>query len=642
VSTLRPALWFVVTVGIMVPARLPAAAPSMDTLLPDTTVGFVSITSAPRLTEQWDKTQIGKLMAKAEMKPFEADFKAQMQAQWSALTDRLGVHLEDMRGVPTGECSLSLLEPQPGTSASCLLLDVSGNAAKATALMAKARAGLIGRGAKQNIMNIGGVGVEVFDVPLPQNMQAAAGQGGAAAAVVRQPTIYFLANNVFGACDDLAVVQGILGRMANGIQAGSLSEVPGYQMVMKRCAADAPNETPNIRWYAYPLGYAEATRAATPPEKRRKGKTIIEIMQKQGYGAVKALGGYVDVSTDGYQILHRTAIYAPPPYVESMKMFVFPNGQNFTPQAWVGRDIAAYFTIYVDIQNAFDNFGPLYDEILGEKGLWMQTLEGMKKDPGGPQIDLNKELIAHLGQRVTMVADYNLPITTTSERLLWAIECKDPAAVAAAIEKCVKNDPTIKRRVIDGRVVWEIVEEEEAGVPQLNVDVPSLTPKKDDKPKDDNDDQQKESHFFPHGAITVAHGELFIATHIDFLVKTLKPLDKNRILATQPDFLKVWGVTFNQLGVKPQSSRSFAWTDRWVEPTYELIRQGKMPQSDSLLARTLNTLAAPAKKGQARQQRIDGSKLPDFNFVRKSIGPSTAAMSSEPKGWFIKGVLLTK
>ena len=64
-----------------------------------------------------------------------------------------------------------------------------------------------------------------------------------------------------------------------------------------------------------------------------------------------------------------------------------------------------------------------------------------------------------------MVSDYNLPITTTSERLLWAIEIKAEAAVARAIEKCVKNDPTIKRREIDGHVIWEIVEEEETSVP---------------------------------------------------------------------------------------------------------------------------------------------------------------------------------
>ena len=225
----------------------------------------------------------------------------------------------------------------------------------------------------------------------------------------------------------------------------------------------------------------------------------------------------------------------------------------------------------------------------------------MKDDPGGPQIDLRKELIANLGQRVTMVTGYQLPITTTSERLLWAIEIKDAAAVAKALEKCVKNDPTIKKRVIDGHVVWEIVEEEDDRRAALKIDVPALTPKKDDgktKPDEKDDDQDKEGHFLPHGAITVAHGQLFVASHIDFLVKTLKPLDENNRLATQPEFQQVWDLTFSKLGVKQQSSRSFAWTDRAVQPTYELIRQGKMPQSESLLGRTLNSLARPARRGR--------------------------------------------
>ena len=643
--SLRPALWLMVIYGLMVSRGLSAAVPSMDTLLPKTTVGFVSATNSVRLTQQWNKTQLGKLMADPVMKPFAEDFRAQMQAQWSALADRLGIHLDDLRGVSTGETSLALLEPQPGTAATSLLLDVTGNLDKAKALLAKARGSLTAGGAQETIQKIHGIPVYVFAVPLPQNQQAATAPGGAAAAAATGQTVYFLTDNLFGACDDLAVVRDILVRLVNGNPSGSLSQVEAYQKVMKRCAADDPDHVPGIRWYVYPMGYAEATRAATPPDKQRKGKTIIEIMRHQGYTAFRGVGGHVDVAADGYQILHRTAVFAPPPYTESMKMFVFPNGKDFTPQAWVGRDVAAYFTVYVDIRNAFKNFGPLYDEIIGEQGVWKQTLEGMISDPSGPQVDLSKELIANLGQRVTMVTDYKLPITTTSERLLWAIETKNAAAVAKAIEKCVKNDPTIKKRTIAGHVVWEIVEEEDTGAPQLKIDVPSLTPKKEDgksKPDEKDDDQDKENHFLPHGAITVAHGQLFIASHIDFLEKTLAPLDANRRLATQPEFQKVWDITFNDLGVKQQSSRSFAWTDRAVQPTYELIRQGKMPQSESLLGRTLNSLAAPGKKGALRRQRIDGSKLPDFDIVGKALGPSTAAMTSEPNGWFIKGVLMTK
>ena len=187
----------------------------------------------------------------------------------------------------------------------------------------------------------------------------------------------------------------------------------------------------------------------------------------------------------------------------------------------------------------------------------------MKTDPDGPQIDLRKDLVAHLGQRVTMVAGYQLPITTTSERLLWAIEVKNQAAVAKAVEKCVNNDPTIKKRVIGGQDIWEIVEEEDKGMAPPTIDLPGMGPEKEGK-KPDSEDEEKEGHFLPHGAFTVAQGQLFISSHLNFLVKTLKPIPAASQLATQPEFLKVWNITFNQLGIKQQSARSFSWSDRAI------------------------------------------------------------------------------
>ncbi len=652
--SLRTVFWCLVISGVFVPNSLSAAAPSMDVLLPKTTVGFISALNFPRLTAQWNKTQLGNLMKKAEMKPFEEDLHEQMQSQWAAVSDRLGIQLDDLRGVPTAEAALAMIRttiqtssgPEPG-AATTLLMDVTGNANSARALLNKAQKGLLPRGAKQKVLNVQGVQVFVFDVPLPAALQAAAGAAGAAAApAATSLTVYFLTDSVFCACDDLNVTKDIIGRHISGRAAGSLSQVSGYQKVMKRCAADPPAHDPNIKWFMYPLGYAEATRAATPADKRRRGKTIIEIMRNQGYSAFQGAGGFIDVSADGYQILHRTAVYAPKPWEKdkSINMFVFPVGANFTPQPWVGRDIATYFTAYVDPLTIFDNFGPLYDEILDAK-VWQQTIDQMINDKDGPQINIRKELIAQLGQRVTMVADYRLPITTTSERLLWAIEVKDAARVAKAIEKCVNGDPSFKKRTINGQVIWEIVEEEDSSVAPPTIDVPSLGgPKKEAKPKaNTDDDQDKEGHFLPHGAFAVANGQLFIASHIDFLVKALKPIAPADQLATQKEFLKVWDLTFNQLGVKQQTARSFSWSDRAVQPTYELIKQGKMPQSESLLGRTLNSLSAAGKKGAPRQQKINGAKLPDFaTVVAPALGPATASMTAEKDGWFVKGVLVTK
>ena len=57
---------------------------------------------------------------------------------------------------------------------------------------------------------------------------------------------------------------------------------------------------------------------------------------------------------------------------KSMKMAVLPNSSEFTPQSWVPRDISTYTTFYIDMLNAFDNFGPLFDEFAGggEEDVW--------------------------------------------------------------------------------------------------------------------------------------------------------------------------------------------------------------------------------------------------------------------------------
>ena len=187
--SLRIVFWCLVISGLVVPSSSSAAAPSLDVLLPKTTVGFISALNFPHLAEQWRKTQLGNLMKKAEMKPFEEDLHEQMQSQWSAVSDRLGIQLDDLRGVPTAEAALALIRttvqaptgPEPG-AATILLMDVTGNANSAQALLKKACQGLAARKAQETILNVQGVQVHAFDVPLPAANQAAAARGGAAAA----------------------------------------------------------------------------------------------------------------------------------------------------------------------------------------------------------------------------------------------------------------------------------------------------------------------------------------------------------------------------------------------------------------------------------------------------------------------------
>ena len=250
---------------------------------------------------------------------------------------------------------------------------------------------------------------------------------------------------------------------------------------------------------------------------------------------------------------------------------------------------------------------------------------------------------------MSVLTDYQLPITTTSERLLVAIEATNASAVAAAIEKLMKNDPTWKKRTVKGQVIFEAVEDETAApaAPQISFgDAPAATPvhavKKKKKEKEgEEEEEQKEHILLPHAAITVWKGHLLIASHIDFLVKMIAPAKKSGLLRDDPDYGLVDG-QIQKLDPKAKCLRSFSRTDEEYRPTYELVRQNKMPESETILARLLNAMLGEGKKGAVRAQRIDGRQLPDYDVVRRYLGPAGLQITSEPAGWFLKGFTLAK
>lgn len=624
------ALFLLLVVG----AQSTRAAPIGEKLLPSSTKGFVSATSYEQLKEHWEQTDVGKLSADPVMQPFVKDFRRQLQERFLELRKKLGLSFEDIEDVPTGELTLGIIQSPADTRAMVLLMDCTGRLDRAKAMLDKATTNLTAAGAKRSEDTWSGTPVIVLD-----NIPGEDGEPP-------QEAVYFLQGSFLGAADNKEVMRGVLARLA-GQGKESLAEVEAFRAIMARCQQEAGDWTPQLRWFVEPIAYMELQQKATPPDKRPKGKTNVDIAKNQGFEAIRGVGGFVDLAVEGFQLLHRTAVYAPNskdnPYQKSMKMMVFPNRTAFDPPDWVPREIAAYATLYGDVLSAFDNFGPLFDELFGEgeKGVWPDVLDSLKNDPNGPQIDLRAELFSYLADRVSVISDYVLPITTTSERQVFAIETKDQQKVAAAIEKTLKDDKEIHRREHNGHVIWESVPVAPTEVPTISLRaVPPLGGAEREPPEDQGDEERKP--FFPNASVTVAYGQLLVGSHYDFLIKVLDKADQNderETLAHDVEY-RVVAAMLKKLGAGEDCVRSFSRTDEEMRATYELFRQGKMPEAQTMLARVLNSLMGVNKQGQLRTQQFDGSKLPDYDFVRRALGPAGMFGRSEPTGWFAKGFLL--
>ncbi|MBN2579902.1 MAG: hypothetical protein JXB10_13015 [Pirellulales bacterium] len=644
--------------------------------LPSTSQGFLAISQVEVLIEHYDRTELGKLTSDPVMEPFTQDLRRQFENRWSGVHQRLGLTLQDLRDLAGGEVSVALIKPDEDPlkevnrdadspiedndcSAMALLVDATGKTDVVRKKIEELKKFFKEEGATQQEITVEKTPVLQFTLPIPEaerNASASpfggsappAGQNASDAGESSGPkpkrTLYFLVGDLFGAADDVEVVRGILARIG-GREGDALADVPGYQKVVARCRADFDGD-PQIRWFMNPVGYASAMRAATPKEKRRKGKSLLEVLRNQGFTGVKGIGGFASFSAEGFDLIHRTAVYAPRPYEKSMKMLDFFNREDFAPQPWVPRDIATYTTFYFDVLNAFDNFDSLFDELYGggDRGLWQKTLRDLKEDPNGPQIDLREELIKLINQRVTILTDYHTPIELNSERILVALEVSDEKAAARAIDKAMRGDRGTKLQEINGLQIWEIVDEEvDEFMPPPEVDlgngVPRLTP---ETPKTKLLAREEgPPPLFPHAAITVTKGHLFIASHPDFLLKILQPRESRELLINDLDYQMV----ADQIAwLKPEKAclHVYSRTDEEYRPTYELVRQNKMPESENMLARLLNSLFGEGKNDGKRQAKLDGSKLPEYDVVRRYLRPAGMQVTAEKDGWFLKGFTLGK
>jgi hypothetical protein len=612
------------------------AAPPSDELLPRSAKGYVSVANPADFDARWDKTELGQMFNDEVMQPFTESLKKQLQEKYHAVEEKLGITWEDLEGVPAGELSLSLIERPGKNAALAITIDVTDHADEASALLAAVERRFAARGGRKESATVDGTTLHVFTVPTEAGSPP-------------QQTVYFIKDDVLCGIDDRPESDAILKRFG-GKATDNLKSVPAYVATMERCRREAGPLEPEVRWFIEPFGFIFAARTLEKSNGLRTEQDFAKILSENGFDAIQGAGGYVNQLVDGHiESLYRISIYAPPApgrendplrWNSSMRMLQLPNAAGFEPQSWVPRMSATYATFQLQLDAAFDHIGPLFDAIQEHKNAWANTLEGWETDPFGPKVNVRKEFIANLGNRISVVTDYDMPITVGSERAIFAIEATNEQALAAALAKWMSKEPDVVRRELGPYIVWERVP------PQVAADEPEIPGFSAVTPAAEKDAEAEDERepVLPNSAVCVALGHLMMASDIDYLTEILEGFPPRERLSSSLDYQQVVE-TMERGAPGERSGWSFGRTDEELRPTYELLRTGKMPEGETMLARLLNNLLTTEverEEGQVRKQRIDGSSLPSFEAVRRYLGPAGRVLRSEPDGWFFTAAVLNK
>lgn len=625
----------------------PAFKPS-QTIFPATTAAWLSVADPIAFQESFDRTQYGRLLQDPNMEAFVKSFREQLSKAGKRRLGKLGLTLEDLGEVPGGEIALAAIVPEPDRLATVLLVDTTGHEEETQKLLDQIDTRLLEQQARrladyQEVIKVYRLpseepraDEEAEETPPAERLVAVVHQGSAL---------------VVG--DDPVQVHHVLTVLETGRQ-DSLASKNDFESVADRSLEDLPAAAATLRWYVDPFAFAVAYKATNPPPDRRKGPDYVEILGRQGFAAVKSMGGALIFNDGPREMRHQTIIYAPPlpgrdpaspdRYDLAARMLRFPDAETIEPPSWVPANASSWSALQWDIETAFHSAESLVDDVVGEEGVFDDVIASLKEDPDGPQIDVETDLIAGLGTRVAMLSDYVEPISVDSERLVIAIEATDPEKVAATVSKSMATDPDMRRIEAHGVVIWELIDRS-MEIPKLEIETPGGGIAHADHEDDRHDRRrrlrEKEEKLLPHSAVTVSHGHLLIASHRDILERVLTTADSGDSLVSRPDY-KLVVSELAALFPGSMALQGFGRSDESIRPSYEMLKRGSMPKSKSMMGQILNNLLGDGKPGSVRDQKIDGSTLPDFELIRRYFGTGGFVMQTLDDGWFIGGLTLPR
>lgn len=626
---------FWMLVAIVVAALVPAAPltaqerPATDQLFPLETKSYIAIPDSDEFRVRWERTELGRLLQDPVMKPFREDLRQQIDRDLLQAEVRLGVTWQDIEGVAGGEMAMGMVTP-PGenTSAAAILslVDVRGREEKVRHLTELVNQNLRQRGGTRTETQMDGHSVVHWHFPATRQQPVA------------RDAYFCQHDDWFVATDQEDVLANVLARIENRAN-NSLVELDAYRAVMDRCSRDPQPTEPHLRWFVDPFGYAEGLRTVTGARERTRDR--IQILKKQGFSAIEGIGGVVYLSAvENHDIIHRSFVHAPQEKrILAARMLQFPATPPLQLPPWATQQFSSLLTFNWEMAQAFDASETLVNALAGND-IFQPALDDIKVDPNGLEVDIRAEIIEFLGKRVLLATEIEQPIGLQSEKHLAAFELTDPARVEATFNRALPRDPSLIRRVFGNQAVWEIIRKEnlddDAGRGGFNPirRAPGESPLLPDAPRG------PATPLFKNAGMTIAFGHLIYASDVEFLGRFLSEAGRQSPLANESDYLVVRDA-LRELGNFDQASfQQFVRTDEAYEPNYEMFRQGKMAQNESIVGFLLNWVLAPDDEGIEREQRYDGSKLPEFSQVRPYFRPAGMFVVTEQGGWYATGCLL--
>lgn len=445
-------------VAVWVSTALAAELPDFDRLLPADTFLYVSIRHYDTMVERLRATALGRLWSRPDMQPFVKRVKRELTGLLEKARHDTKIPVRNLLKLPQGQLALGMsMLPQEDDVRWIVLVDVGGELQQAKQTIEEMVGGAIEKGAHKKIEPFRQTDITTVRFPKPEPAADAnsepEGEAGAdeedtpppaRPGPVLETLCYCQTGQLLVLSNRPTGVKLVLANLT-GTDQPALCTREDFRAVRHRLDGKQQQI----------IAFLDLARlvATVMPADDEDGKPgpLAPVLNRLGLEQFRGLGASLDFGTPAYEFRLKAFLSVRNQHKGLTRLLDFPP-RRLAPEPFVPPEVGSYFTISWDMAQFYDELEAMLNEFSPA------LLKALKDRVGGDHddaVDLRRDLVAPLGNRVSTYSVYARPLTLRSRKDVVVVALKDARAFQAGFERLLRRlQSDMERRQYMGHTIY--------------------------------------------------------------------------------------------------------------------------------------------------------------------------------------------
>ncbi|QDT18084.1 hypothetical protein [Alienimonas californiensis] len=372
--------------------------------LPPITYGFVSVPDVTAAKERFNSTRSAGLFTDPALAELREMVGEKLEEGGEALRERLGITLDELLKVPTGEVTFAVVQTAPREVAVVGLLDYGTSEETILKLIDQAETALEENGLTSAEESFEGTPLIVWTAPEQEVDEFAEDFDAEAEPAEPQQFAYFRKDTHLVVASDPAALEAILVRW-DGTHDSTFADNEVFSYIADRTRTD--DRAPVLLWYADVIGSVRSAVLGSG-QGGLPVQLALSYLPVLGLDEFKAIGGSMDLGTEEFASVGKVVLYADRTD-RALGVFKFPPAR-LAPPAWAGADASSYSAFNWDLASAYDAVRTTYDSMVGPGEFDRVVAQRSEALP----VDIKKDIVDSFTGRIEIVG---YPVTDLAAAL---------------------------------------------------------------------------------------------------------------------------------------------------------------------------------------------------------------------------------